>query len=73
MLTAQPDLPTNLVVGTMCHCDEPDECSDHWEFFTEAKMSPSGGGIVSRGRGLSESQMRAIAALVNAAGERADD
>lgn len=30
-LASRPDAV--LVVGTMCHCDEPDECDDHWELY----------------------------------------
>lgn len=58
-----PNLPRGLVVGSMCHCDEPDECSGHWEFYTEAAMSDDGE-HVRTGRYLSEAQMRAIVALV---------
>lgn len=59
------DLPIGLVVGTMCHCGEPDECSDHWQFFTDVVKGSSGKHSVRSGRILSEKQMRAIAELVN--------
>lgn len=61
-------LPRNLVVGSMCHCDddEPDECEDHWEFFVDPVMAYDGEHVRS-GHTLSPSEMRAIATLVNQA------
>ena len=72
--TAEYVLPRNLVVGTMCHCDDPDECYDHWEFYKvddPSAVPPSG--HVGRGRELTENEMRAIAALVATHIKRSDD
>jgi hypothetical protein len=61
------DLPADLVVGTMCHCGDPDDCSDHWEFFTNAVQGRTSPDHVARGRKLTERQMRAVARLVRGA------
>lgn len=61
------DLPGDLIVGTMCHCDDPDDCYDHWEFFTDAEMGSTSEDHVRTGRPLNERQMRAIASFIRAA------
>lgn len=65
------DLP-NLHVGTMCHCDDPDDCDDHWEFFIDPVFSEWNPGNVRRGRKPTEADMRAIAALVQRSREAPD-
>ena len=67
---ATADLPPNLVVGTMCHCGNPDgnedefPCDDHWEFFVDPEGFDPEDGTLRTGRHLTEAQMRSIAALV---------
>jgi hypothetical protein len=58
-------IPEDLIVGTMCHCDDPEDCSDHWDFFYDATMGTTSEDHVAWGKTLSEDQMRAIAALVD--------
>lgn len=69
---ASAQLPTNLVVGTMCHCDEPDECEEHWRFFTNPVGLRDDGHLRS-GCSLTELEMRAIADLVRAVMEGQED
>lgn len=56
-------VPTGLVVGSMCHCDEPDECDDHWELYLNAEMAEDGE-HVRRGSTPNEAELRGIVALV---------
>ncbi len=60
------DLPKDLIVGPMCHCDDPDECHDHWEFFTNATMGYSSPESVARGSHLTKAEMDAIVEKVTA-------
>lgn len=59
-------LPKGLIVGTMCHCDDPDECDDHWELFYDVDGYDEETGHLRSGRQMNEAQMRAVADLVNA-------
>lgn len=58
------ELPKNLIVGTMCHCDDPDMCDNHWEFFKDPVMGNTSPDHVRVGSGLNVKDMRAIAELV---------
>lgn len=71
------NLPDQLIVGTMCHCDDlhaesddydepydPDEdCTDHWELWVEARNMDTEG-HVGTGSHLNATQMRAVASFV---------
>lgn len=62
----------HLVVGTMCHCGNPDgdedtfPCDDHWEFFVDPVNFDPETGHMSSGRNLTEAETRRIASLVEA-------
>lgn len=61
-----------LVVGTMCHCDDPEACGedgDHWEFFVDPTNFDEEDGTMSSARRLNEAEMRAIVALVEKDGQ----
>lgn len=57
-------LPRGLVVASMCHCDFPDDCDDHWEFYASAEMSRDGE-HARRATELTETEMRALVALAD--------
>ena len=56
-----------LVVGTMCHCADPNECDDHWEFFVDPVGFDEEEGTLRSARRLTEEEMREIAWLVEQA------
>ena len=70
----------NLVVGTMCHCDDHTEdglpgedCYDHWQFFiVDDPDSVPEHGHVGMGHTLDEAQMRYMASLTVRAALAAD-
>jgi hypothetical protein len=63
---AAEELPAGLVVGTMCHCDVPDDCWDHWELYYDAEGFRPETGNLRTGRQLDGSDLRNIVALVRA-------
>lgn len=58
-----PESLRSLVVGTMCHCDDPENDYDHWSLFTRAEMGFDGE-HVRRGATLNKAEMDAIVAIV---------
>lgn len=61
------DLPEDLVVGTMCHCDNPEDCDDHWELFSKPNGFDPDERTMLFGSVLNKAQMDAIVALVREA------
>lgn len=66
-MTAAPENPRRIVVGTMCHCDDPDNCYDHWEFFANPAGYAAESGHVARGGALTVDEMRSMAKMWEAA------
>lgn len=56
-----------LVVGSMCHCDDPDDCFDHWELFVlPPGVEMDDEGHVGRAQTMDEAMLRRLVALAKA-------